>query len=1110
MSDFLDLSVKKKNAGITISNPSARVPATHKSNVPSYDTLQNQLAEASVLVDDIVLKNYLSKLTDLEVIPLDDSLKQIGNIRLFKITEMVYQNDEYSTYKLASVFNSVQNLNCGVFIVADSDGQKTDFYMGVRSLDDKRTTKSLKDTLRNALSGQFPGVKTLDLLDPQAEKILANIEAKNIAAVSCVAKDKYENFKDNETYIQGLEKLALAMQGQRYTAVVLAKSTPTNQLLETRRAYEQIYTQLSPFANMQLSYGTNTALSISDAFSKGTTVGSSHSTNSSTQSGTSFSKGTTFNESMTTNDSKTNQSLGGVIKSGLGAVVGVAGIVATPFTSGLSLLAAGAAGAAINAIPTGTRTTGTSATTGKAETENFTSTKSETFGVSDSTNESTNENYTETKGLTTGASDNLQLTMQNKTILNTLERIDLQLQRIDECESFGMWESAAYFLSDSQETVEMAAGTYKALMIGEKSGVEMSAINFWGNSNQKQKQLPMLRDYITNFIHPVFEYRSHSAVVPVTASSLVSGNELAIQMGLPRKSVCGFPVIEHADFGKEVVKYSRSKSTRNFALGKVFNMGKENDTDVRLDLDSLSMHTFITGSTGSGKSNTVYAMLEQLRNVYHIPFLVVEPAKGEYKDVFGQFSDVAVYGTNPKKSALLRINPFRFPADIHVLEHLDRLVEIFNVCWPMYAAMPAILKEAMEKAYIAVGWNISTSENSRGGVFPNFADLLEQIENVINESNYSADNKGDYSGALLTRVRSLTTGLNGLIFCHDDLSDADLFDQSVIVDLSRVGSVETKSLIMGLLVMRLNEYRMAFSKTNSPLRHITVLEEAHNLLKRTSTEQVSEGSNLLGKSVELLANSIAEMRTYGEGFIIADQSPGLLDLSVIRNTNTKIILRLPEYNDRELVGLSANLNKEQIEELAKLERGVAAVYQNDWVEPVLVKINKCGIAEKEYKHDMQGDFTDKTQLRQQLLYFLIQGRVNERLRFDISEIERNIDSFQFSLRDREFVEEQVIEYRANNSLLLWSEGDFSKLARRVTNILGLRARIENIVATAADNTDLSKKLAETVRQFAPDASEQVIMTLSQCFMKDMAENKNETEVRRGIYRQWIDAEKEVR
>ena len=204
---------------------------------------------------------------------------------------------------------------------------------------------------------------------------------------------------------------------------------------------------------------------------------------------------------------------------------------------------------------------------------------------------------------------------------------------------------------------------------------------------------------------------------------------------------------------------------------------------------------------------------------------------------------------------------------------MDRLVEIFNVCWPMYAAMPAILKEAMEKAYEAAGWNMSTSVNNKSNKYPNFADLLEQIEIVINESKYSADCKGDYSGALLTRVRSLTNGLNSLIFCDDDLSDKELFDKSVIVDLSRVGSTETKSLIMGILVMKLNEYRMSSGRINSPLAHITVLEEAHNLLKRTSTEQSAEGANLLGKSVELLANSIAEMRTYGEGFIIADQSP---------------------------------------------------------------------------------------------------------------------------------------------------------------------------------------------------------------------------------------------
>lgn len=188
-----------------------------------------------------------------------------------------------------------------------------------------------------------------------------------------------------------------------------------------------------------------------------------------------------------------------------------------------------------------------------------------------------------------------------------------------------------------------------------------------------------------------------------------------------------------------------------------------------------------------------------------------------------------------------------------------------------------------------------------------------------------------------------------MIFTADDIDDRELFDKNVIVDLSRVGSGETKSLIMGILVLKLQEYRIAHSDgSDSDLRHVTVLEEAHNLLKRTSTEQSSESSNLLGKSVEMLANSIAEMRTYGEGFIIADQSPGLLDMSVIRNTNTKIIMRLPDFSDRELVGKAAGLSTDQIIELSKLPRGVAAVYQNDWVSPVLCKIKKNNIKEQNF------------------------------------------------------------------------------------------------------------------------------------------------------------------
>lgn len=106
----------------------------------------------------------------------------------------------------------------------------------------------------------------------------------------------------------------------------------------------------------------------------------------------------------------------------------------------------------------------------------------------------------------------------------------------------------------------------------------------------------------------------------------------------------------------------------------------------------------------------------------------------------------------------------------------------------------------------------------------------------------------------MTRIKSLTNGLNGMIFCCNDISDKDLFDENVIVDLSRIGSVETKSLIMGFLVMKLQEYRLSCSDgVEKQLAHVTVLKEAHNLLKRTSTEQTADRGNLTGKSVEMLA-----------------------------------------------------------------------------------------------------------------------------------------------------------------------------------------------------------------------------------------------------------------
>ena len=556
-----------------------------------------------------------------------------------------------------------------------------------------------------------------------------------------------------------------------------------------------------------------------------------------------------------------------------------------------------------------------------------------------------------------GKNEGITQNFVNYNIKHALEMLESQMKRYDQSSALGMWDFAAYVISEDADIANNVAHTYLSLTQGEESYLSQGAINSWRGDLAKEYDevgesgsAREIIGYLKNLRHPVFfldpevtSLNNHYYCYPpvATATTGLTGKELSYSLNFPQHSVAGLPIIECAEFGRSVVRYKEEKASKLLRLGSIYHMNHKENTEVSLDMDALCSHVFITGSTGSGKSNTIYKLLSEARDA-GAKYLVIEPAKGEYKNVLGGYSDVNVYGTNPAITELLKLNPFSFPKDIHVLEHIDRIVEIFNVCWPMYAAMPAVLKNAIERAYEDCGWDLTNSSNEYGeDLFPSFNDVAREVRTIIDSSEYDTENKGAYKGSLLTRLQSLTNGINGLIFSRDEISPIDLFDQNVIVDISRVGSNETKSLIMGILILKLQEYRMVSSdEMNSKLKHITVLEEAHNILKKTSTEQPIDGANLVGKSVEMISNAIAEMRTYGEGFIIADQAPGLLDMAAIRNTNTKIIMRLPDITDRELVGRAANLDDDQITELAKLSEGVAAIYQNKWVQPVLCQIDE--------------------------------------------------------------------------------------------------------------------------------------------------------------------------
>lgn len=935
-------------------------------------TIENRLA----IIEDGIRKKYLSRLTELQIVPIEDILPLeedlIQNVRLYHVIEMVYKTGEPVTDKFATVFNTLSTYNATVFIVMDSDGMKTDFYVGVRNTEEdetqKRSTVTLGDTLKNTLIGHFPGMK----IESRDRENIAKLSDKmlrqqNVASVSIVGNSKSTSDNSNEHFIQGLEKLAYAMHGRQFIGIIIAESQSPQMVQLLREEYQALYTKLSPLQKVQLSESTSHTTSRSQSFSE--------------------------------MDRNQKAALLG------SALVSLAG-------AGIGAVAGGTIGSMIGSQISG-------------QLNGFINTLAPTEQMSD------------------GESYSTSTTTEYKTVTDMLQMLDDSLKRTREFDSYGMWDVAAYFLSDDISAAEIAASNYRSLMNGENSGREVSAINSWRSNNPLiSGNYRDLTTYLSRFVHPLFYYgKKDNYAVVTNATTAITGKELGIHMELPRATVSGLPVIEHAEFGKEVTAYrlfsrkEKSAPGERITLGRIFDLGLITDSIVELENKSLNMHTFITGSTGSGKSNTVYQMLMELQQD-KIPFLVIEPAKGEYKDVFGYRPDVNVFSTNPNVAELININPFKFPESIHVLEHVDGLVEIFSACWPMYDAMPSFFKDAILRSYEKVGWDLGSSTFDGPEIeYPDFEILVEQLNELIESSDYASDIKSNYRGALITRVKSLTVGLNNFIFTTEQTPYEKLFDENCILDISRVKSSETKALIMGLMVYILNEYRVDRKTTsNCGLKHVTVLEEAHNLLKNTTC---GGESALIGKSVEMLTQTIAEIRTYGEGFIIVDQSPSSVDIAAIKNTNTKIVLRTPEANDRDAVGRSIGLTPDQVNEIAKLPSGVAVVYQNDWVSPVLTMIDKAPVEERRYVSPHKTRIRTVRSARTLVMRMLMQpwigkGKIAEQ------DLRDSLKVLNMPRIVKKEISNLADDYILHSGLLKWDEQDLPKLQRLVQAVLGLK------------------------------------------------------------------------
>lgn len=872
---------------------------------------QTKLLERGLLyAAQYVNRQYMVGLPMYEVEATE--VKNYNAMRLFKLGKLVYDAEEELNDKLVSLYGALNSIHSTAILIFVSSANGVELYLGTRCEGQASTAGSI---LEAGIKGNFGGSEYNSLTAGEIQKLFEpRLNGTSRQCVSTVTLVPSLRDKEKTNTVQGLEKLLDAMAGRDFMAILIAEPMHQIDIERQKRGLEELYSTISPYGETSLAYGHNasyavadgTFSSFSDSLNNSVTNSTSESQSHSTTSGTSSSDGYSF--------------------SGDGASF--------------------------------------SGSSGSSYSETYSSSSSWSRAVTSGETKTTSAGVNQTITNTTGESRTLTIKHINKSVNEMMKYVDSMLERVHACESFGLWSTAAYFISEDVQVSAMAASTFRALVAGDESYLDKALINIWDQNNPRSK---FILDAILRGAHPriniprMNEFNAQT----VKPTVLVSGKELPIFMSFPRKSLPGLLVDYMASFGRSVYNPYENQDNEQIKLGCIRHKGVNNENlPVELDVEELRSHCFITGSTGSGKSNTTYHIINELVALKK-HFLVIEPAKGEYKYAFGGLKGINIYWTNPKMFKLLRLNPFSFPDGIHVLEHMDRLIEILNVCWPLYSAMPAILKAAIERSYIACGWDLANSIHIDNGrpYFPDFNDLLRELPRVISESSYSADAKGDYTGALVTRVSSLTNGIMGSIFCSGgELSDEQLFDQNTIVDLSRVGSSETKAMMMGVLVMKLNEHRMSTGiSINARLNHVTIIEEAHNLLRRTE----KGASELASKSVEMISNSIAEMRTYGEGFIIVDQSPTSVDISAIKNTNTKIVMRLPEQADFEAVGGSFGLTQEQIREIVRLPRGTAIVSQSGWLEPVMTAVNR---ASEEY--ELQGVLEDLSEKDDSIIRFI--------------------------------------------------------------------------------------------------------------------------------------------
>lgn len=509
---------------------------------------------------------------------------------------------------------------------------------------------------------------------------------------------------------------------------------------------------------------------------------------------------------------------------------------------------------------------------------------------------------------------------------NLTDLLELERKRLERALTQGYWEVLISVAASTSDDLVQLAGLIAGLVSGEHS-----------------RPIPIRTHFAKRGGRDTDEFKT-----------LLTSVELAAWMPIPQDEVPGLSVLDYVTFDTDFPSKSGQVD-----IGQILNDSLPSGHSFGLPLNDLTKHGIIAGVTGSGKTTTVMALLESVYQA-SVPFCVIEPAKTEYRALFGKvFPNLTIYTLGDETTAPFRLNPFEFETDemagsSSILSHIDILKAVFNAAFILYAPMPYVLETALHEIYEDKGWNLATGENMRlptsawkerhrYPIFPTLTDLYRKIDQVVIRLGYDERIERDVIAGLKARIGALRLGAKGLMLdTARGLPSRDLFSVPVILELEKIGSDDEKTFLIGLLLTRLYEYRrlqVANGKLPDGLQHMLVIEEAHRLLANLSAQVSTESANPRSQAVETFVNMLSEIRAYQQGVLIVEQIPSKLTPDVIKNTNLKIIHRLLATDDRTALGNTMNMDEAQLRALVTLAPGIAAASAEGADHPYLIKVD---------------------------------------------------------------------------------------------------------------------------------------------------------------------------